>query len=98
MSSMDHRTQAVELPVGLDLILGDISFGGSSTPSMVAAVLKWKASGGAAQEHWDLLHAQNTQALAAVRECVAFSKDDPSGWQSALQRWDVRACPAEGKS
>ena len=59
------------LPPGLRVVMGDVA-AGSSTPSMVRSVLKWKAIGPGGQSVWDALGAANRTLIDRLNDLREF--------------------------
>jgi len=64
-----------QLPPGLRIVMGDVA-AGSSTPSMVRSVLKWKAIGHGAQAVWNALGAANKTLIDRLNDLREFTVEE----------------------
>jgi phosphomevalonate kinase len=64
-----------QLPPGLRVVMGDVA-AGSSTPSMVRSVLKWKSTGSGAQDVWNALGAANRTIIDRLNDLRQFTVDE----------------------
>ncbi len=67
----DDEADSFTLPPGLSLLLGDVQ-GGSETPSLVKAVLKWRSSSPAADAAWLAQGARNAAVERVLQELCAL--------------------------
>jgi phosphomevalonate kinase len=71
------------LPVGLQLVLGDVS-AGSSTPTMVSKVLAWLARDAGAAQLWRELSERNNAVVACFDELRALEQHSEYAHQIAV--------------
>eukprot|EP00271_Cylindrocystis_brebissonii_P000997 TRINITY_DN11231_c0_g1_i1.p1 TRINITY_DN11231_c0_g1~~TRINITY_DN11231_c0_g1_i1.p1 ORF type:complete len:603 (-),score=108.99 TRINITY_DN11231_c0_g1_i1:370-2178(-) len=77
-----------KLPPGLVLMLGDVCSGGSSTPSMVGAVQRWrKNEGEQAARTWASLAAANQKVEESLRTLLRMAQGkSKDGYTAVLQK------------
>lgn len=80
----DSSSATICIPNGLCMLLGDVSCGGSSTPSMVSAVLKWRKSVASEESEWDQLAALNMDIQRTLGALSARSESEPGEWDRCL--------------
>eukprot|EP00960_Hanusia_phi_P073140 767948-Hanusia_phi.AAC.12 len=86
----DHNIVPWELPAGFFLAVGDVRGGGSSTPSMVSAINKWKISSDQAQNHWKKTIAMNAkvgngpEVGKALSDVGTLSRNKPEIYRKAM--------------
>jgi phosphomevalonate kinase len=69
------EVEEFRLPPGLRVVMGDVA-AGSSTPSMVRSVLKWKAIGAGAQSVWDALGVANRTLIDRFNDLRQFTVEE----------------------
>jgi phosphomevalonate kinase len=91
----DHRALPFALPPSFRLVVGDVA-SGASTPSMVRALLAWRAEQqeGESGELWPRLERCHASAAAAVRALAAAAADAPAAFEAAVRVPGFRAAPA----
>lgn len=88
----DHTADPWKLPPGLDIIVGDVRGGGSSTTSMVRAVNAWRAEKGSeAAEVWNTLCQLSANVSEHVQALSTAAQSDREAYQSALGQWTSEA-------
>lgn len=76
--------QPLNLPQGFDIVMGDVC-GGSESTSMAKAILKWKASGDAAEAVWSSLGAVNSSIYEKLRVLPSMELNFPVAFRAVMQ-------------
>ncbi|CAI5468393.1 unnamed protein product [Closterium sp. Yama58-4] len=83
----DHTIAPLHLPPGLLLVLGEPGTGGTATPSMLSAVMKWRRqSPGEAEPIWDGLKEANAAVAAALSHLSLLARTHPDSFSTTLNR------------
>eukprot|EP00898_Chlorokybus_atmophyticus_P004243 jgi/Chlat1/481/Chrsp103S01087 len=78
--SWNEIRKKFELPPGLELMVGEPGWGGTSTPSMVGAVQRWRTSQPAeAAKLWTALASTNT----TIESLLCKLQEEAAGWSDA---------------
>ncbi|KAF3790722.1 Phosphomevalonate kinase [Nymphaea thermarum] len=86
-SKWDHENAHFSLPPLMTLILGEPGTGGSSTPSMVGAVNKWKRSNPQSSlELWKRLAEANSRLEAQLKILSKFAEEQWEAYNMVLSR------------
>eukprot|EP00741_Cyanophora_paradoxa_P007692 tig00001181_g7441.t1 len=82
----DGAREGLRLPPGLALVVGEVH-GGSNTPALVSAVLRWRAARSPDVERvWGGLAAANARVEAALRALEREARERPEGYAAELAR------------
>lgn len=80
------KTDAIGLPVGLSLLMGDIS-GGSETPKLVSTVLQWrKDQSKRSLQVWTELNNANMELVSLLNEFEKLHKSNPDLYQAMIEK------------
>ncbi|CAN6486614.1 unnamed protein product [Victoria cruziana] len=91
-SKWDHENAHFSLPPLMTLILGEPGTGGSSTPSMVGAVNKWKRSNQQSSlELWKRLAEANSRLEAQLKNLKKFAEEQWEAYNIVLSRCSLCA-------
>ncbi|CAI5956033.1 unnamed protein product [Closterium sp. NIES-64] len=83
----DHTIAPLHLPPGLLLVLGEPGTGGTATPSMLSAVMKWRRqSPGEAEPIWEGLKEANAAVSAALSHLSLLARTHPDAFSTTLNR------------
>ncbi|CAI5467340.1 unnamed protein product [Closterium sp. Yama58-4] len=83
----DHTIAPLHLPPGLLLVLGEPGTGGTATPSMLSAVIKWrKQSPDEAEPIWNGLKKANAAVAAALSHLSLLARTHPDAFSTTLNR------------
>ena len=92
----DHCIDSWRLPPDLHLVVGDVRGSGSSTPSMVSAINRWrKDKPEEADVVWQRVIALNQQVASAMRDLTRLAAEHASAYRWALKEL-VAACGRRG--
>ncbi|CAI5529007.1 unnamed protein product [Closterium sp. Naga37s-1] len=81
----DHTISPLHLPPGLLLVLGEPGTGGTATPSMLSAVMKWrKQSPEEAEPIWEGLKEANAAVSAALSQLSLLARTHPVAFSTTL--------------
>ncbi|CAI7737774.1 unnamed protein product, partial [Closterium sp. NIES-53] len=81
----DHTISPLHLPPGLLLVLGEPGTGGTATPSMLSAVMKWrKQSPEEAEPIWEGLKEANAAVSAALSHLSLLASTHPDAFSTTL--------------
>ncbi|CAI5485505.1 unnamed protein product [Closterium sp. Naga37s-1] len=81
----DHTIAPLHLPPGLLLVLGEPGTGGTATPSMLSAVMKWrKQSPEEAEPIWEGLKGANAAVAAALSHLSLLARTHPGAFSTTL--------------
>lgn len=80
------KHEPFHLPEGLQLVLGDVHCGGSSTPGMVAKVMAWRKSVSAQPDNlWEKLRRSNENYIMTLRAIAEQAWGDPIAHRKAIE-------------
>ncbi len=80
-----QRTQALNLPAGFDVIMGDVC-GGSESTSMAKKVISWRKSGPEAEGLWQSLGNVNTKILEKLRVLTSLELNFGDAFRVVLKK------------
>jgi phosphomevalonate kinase len=88
-----QKIQPLNLPLGFDIVMGDVC-GGSESTSMAKAVLKWRKNSASAESKWRELGAINLVIYEKLRVLPSMELNFPHSFKAVVS-YAASTCPAK---